>query len=1048
MEKNKPNIIDWCIKNKAVPLSLAVVLIIIGLYGLKHMSRNEFPEFTIRQGLIVGYYPGASSQQVKDQLTSKVEQYIFSYNEVDKAKTYSYSRDGMMYMFVEVAGRVNDVNTKNFWNKLKNGIIIMQAQMPKEIKGILVNSDFGATSALLLGVESSTRTYRDLEKQVERIEDNLRTIPELAKISHSGDLDEQIGVYVDNNKLANYGISSGTIMRVLQNEGAIAPAGSVDGAVIDKPIYLSSFYKSQSDLASQIVRNDNNGNVIRLKDVATIKSEYGKPDSYVTTNGTKSIVISMEMAPGKNIVEFGGVVDDHLDAIKKQLPPDIQLVKLANQPEVVDESISHFLKEFAFALIGVIIVALLLLPVRVASVAAATIPITISVTLAIMYLGGFELNTVTLAALIVVLGIVVDDPIVVIDNHVEKLDHGMSVWDAAISSAKELLPSVFTATLAISATFFPLIFFMTGTAKDFVGTFPIVIIIALTISLVISMLLVPYFNTIFIKKGIHQKETEEEKSGKKKRKSFLDRVQAFFDGHINNAMKHWAITLCIGVLAVLAGLFLMGKLPQQLFPKADRNQFAIEIYLPNGYNLDQTAKVVKGMEVNMAKDKRVTSYASFIGTSSPRFHTLYAPNLPAKNYAQILVNTVDAETTEVLLDEYQKKYSNSFPNAYLRMKQLTMVGTPAPVEIRISGNNIDDLKKVANQVIPIAKKAPAVTWVRTDYEDMLPSVNVDIKADEASRLGIAKEDIANSIGMNMEGITATRVWDGNYAMNVKIKTALTDSASVGDLRNMSIASAQTRQIVPLRMVADINAGWNQGQIVTRNGEPTLTVRVDVTKDAVPEKTLEVIREQIEKLKLPTGIHFSYGGEHELQLENMGPMGLSLLMSMIVIFLILIWHFRSIKHALLSITTMPLALFGAAAGLLMMGYPFGFTSFIGLLALCGIVVRNGIILIDFADEMRFIEGMSVYEAAVHSAERRMRPIFLTSSAAAVGVVPMIISRSSLWGPLGTVICFGLLGSMLFTLFVLPVLYWLFFRKEEKKNNTNHPEIDEDLLPVKA
>ncbi|WP_447639750.1 MULTISPECIES: efflux RND transporter permease subunit [Chitinophagaceae] len=1039
MKKNKPNIIDWTIKYKAVPLSLAFVLIILGIYGLKHMSRNEFPEFTIRQGLVIGFYPGASSQQVKDQLTNKVEQYIFSFNEVDKSKTYSYSRDGMMYMFVEVAGRVNDMNTKNFWNKLKNGILILQAQMPKEIKGIIVNSDFGATSAILLGVESSTRTYRDLEKQVEHIEDNLRTIPELAKISHTGDLSEQIGVYVDNNKLANYGISSGSIMQVLKNEGAIAPAGYIDGQTIDKPIYISNFYKTQSDLASQIIRNDNNGNVIRLKDVAIIKAEYGKPDSYVTTNGVKSIVISMEMATGKNIVEFGETVDQHLDALQKQLPADVKLVKLANQPEVVDESISHFLKEFAFALIGVVIVALLLLPFRVAAVAAATIPITISVTLAIMYLGGFELNTVTLAALIVVLGIVVDDPIVVIDNHVEKLDHGMGIWEAAISSAKELFPSVFTATLAISATFFPLIFFMTGTAKDFVGAFPIVIIIALTLSLIISMLIVPFFNTKFIKKGIHQKEI----SGKKKRKSFLDHVQDFFNAHINNAMKHWITTLCIGVFAVLAGLFLMGKLPQQLFPKAERNQFAIEIYLPNGYNLDQTTNVVKQMEAVMAKDKRVESYASFIGTSSPRFHTLYAPNLPAKNYAQILVNTTSSETTEILLDEYQKKYSNSLSNAYLRMKQLTMVGTPAPVEIRISGNNISDLKKVANQVIPIAQKAPAVTWVRTDYEEMLPSVNVDIKTDEASRLGISKEDIANTVGMNMEGITATQVWDGNYAMDVKIKTALTDSSDITDLREMSVASMQTRQVVPLRMVADIKPCWNQGQIVTRNGVPTLTVRVDVTKDAVPEKTLEVIRMQIEKLQLPSGVQFGYGGEHELQLENLGPMGLSLLMSMIVIFLILIWHFKSIKHALLSITTMPLALFGAAAGLLMMGYPFGFTSFIGLLALCGIVVRNGIILIDFADEMRFVEGMSVYQAAVHSAERRMRPIFLTSSAAAVGVVPMIISRSSLWGPLGTVICFGLLGSMLFTLFVLPVLYWLFFKKEEQKNNQEPFLTDEHL-----
>lgn len=1032
MKENQNNIIDWCIKHKVIPVSLSIILIILGVYGLMHMPRNEFPPFTIRQGMIVGYYPGASSQQVKDQLTSKVEEYIFSFNEVDKKKTYTYSRDGMMYMFVEIANDVNDMDTKNFWNKIKNGIVQMQAQMPKEIKGIVVNSDFGATSAILLGVESKERTYRDLEKYVQYIEDDLRTIPELAKISHSGELNEQIGVYVDNNKLANYGISSGTIMQILQKEGAIAPAGYVDGQTLDKPIYLSNFYKSQSDLAAQIVRNDNDGNVIRLKDIATIRSEYGSPDSYITVNGVKSIVINMEVAQGKNIVEFGKTVSQRLEKLEKKLPPDIKITTLANQPEVVKHSITHFLKEFLFALIGVIFVAVLLLPLRIASVAAATIPITISATLAIMYLLGFELNTVTLAALIVVLGIVVDDPIVVIDNHVEKLDHGMSVKEAAVASAKELFPSVFTATLAISATFFPLIFFMRGMAKDFIGQFPITIIIALSLSLIISMLLVPYLNTLFIKKGLHKAD-----KGTQQRKSFLDYVQNFFNSQINIAMKHWGITLLVGAIAIIGGFFLMSRVSKQLFPKAERDQFAIEIYLPSGYNLDQTEKVVKSMEEVMAKDKRVVSYASFIGTSSPRFHTFYAPNLPAKNYAQILVNTTDDETTEMLLDEYQKKYSSMHTDAYIRMKQLTMVAASAPVEIRIVGNDISQLKEVADQIVPIAKKAPAVTWVRTDYDQMMPSVHIEMKTDEAARLGITKQDIANAIGMNMEGIKATTVWDADYPMDVKLKTYMTDAANITDLKEMSVASPTSKKVVPLRMVADINAGWNQGQLVTRNGVPTLTVKVDVTKDAVPGETLDVIKNAIEKIQLPQGVRFDYGGEQEMQQENQGPMKVSIVVSIVIVFLILIWHFKSLKHATLSIITMPLAIFGAAAGLLMMDYPFGFTSFIGLLALCGIVVRNGIILIDFADEMRLKEGMSVLQAAIHSAERRMRPIFLTSSAAAVGVVPMIISRSSLWGPLGTVICFGLLGSMVFTLFVLPVLYWLFFRSEEQ-------EIKEDTI----
>ncbi len=1025
MEK-KGNIIEWCLKHKAVPLSIAFTLVILGLYGLKHMARNEFPDFTVRQGLLIGYYPGASSKQVEERLTSQVEKYLFSYEEVDKTKTYSYSRDGMMYVYVEVGQHVNDGDTKNFWNKLKNGMLVFeQTQLPKEVRGIIVNSDFGNTSAILLSVESKTRPYKDLQKHVDDIEDNLRQIKDVSRISHSGNLDQQIGVYVDNNKLAHYGLSSGTIMNVLQNEGAIAPAGSLDGVTIERPIYLSTFYKTENDLAEQIVSNDQHGNIIRLKDVAAIKAEYPKPTSYVTVNGVKSIVISMEMTKGKNIVEFGDEVDKKLDRIKKDLPADITLTKLANQPEVVDESISHFMKEFAFALIGVVIVTMVLLPLRIASVAAATIPITVSATLAIMYLMGIQLDTVTLAALIVVLGIVVDDPIVVIDNHVEKLDEHYSLRDAAISSAQQLFPSVFTATLAISATFAPLIFFMTGTAKDFISKFPIVIIIALSLSLIISMLIVPFFNTCFIKTGVHTRER------KKQSKSMLDRLQDFFNRHINNAIEHWMITLCLGIGAVVGGLILLGNLDQQLFPKVERNQLAIEISLPDGYSLAQTDSIVKSMERVMSKDKRVLSYTSFIGTSSPRFHTLYAPNLPSKNYAQILVNTTTSETTEQILGDYQKKYSNAFPNAYVRMKQLTMVSAPAPIEIRIAGDDIATLKALGKQISTIADSIPDNTWVRTDYEQMLKSVHLDIKKEEAARLGISKEDIASTVAMNLEGVNATNVWDEDYALNVVVKTAQTDSSTTTDLKNMTIVSPITHAAVPLRMVTDITPEWNEGQIVRRNGRNTLTVRVDITKESVPENVLKILDKKIRQIKLPDGIQISYGGERELQDENLGPMGLSLLMSIVIIFLILVWHFKSIKHALLSITTMPLALFGASAGLMMLQYPFGFTSFIGLLALCGIVVRNGIILIDFADEMRFAEGMSIRQAAIHAAERRMRPIFLTSSAAAVGVVPMIISRSSLWGPLGTVICFGLLGSMVFTLFVLPVLYWLFFRKEEQK-----------------
>ena len=1028
--KKKQDLIAWGMKNKVFPIALAFTFLMIGLIGLFNMSRNEFPDFTIRTGLVVGVYPGATAEEVETQLTSKLEKYLFSFNEVDKTKTYSYSKDGMSYVYLEVANRVGKDETQQFWNKLKNDLFVFQQRsVPKGVKGIVVNSDFGNTAAMILSVKSETRPYKDLELHVEDIADDLRQIEDMAKISYSGGLTEQIEIQVDQNKLAEYGISPGMLMQSLQTRGTILPGGTLEEANFDKPIHLDAFLHDITDVADHIVKTDDNGNVVKVSDIAQVKKAYEDADSFIQTGGEKAMIITLEMAKGNNIVQFGEEVKEHLAKLEAELPSDIEISTSADQPVAVDHSISHFMKEFGYALMGVIIVCMLLLPFRVASLAAATIPITISATLAVMYMLGMELNTVTLAALIVVLGIVVDDPIVVIDNYIEKLDEGESRWNAAYHSAKELFPSVFTATLAISATFFPLMFFMSGTAKDFLSTFPFTISIALFLSLAISILLVPFLNTVFIKKGLHSDKDEQEKQ---KKKSMLDRLQNFFNRTVEKAMKHYKLTVLAGILAVLVGGYLFSNVSQELFPIVERDQFAVEVTLSQGSNLEETAAVVNKFEKILAKEERVENYTSFIGESSPRFHMVYAPNLPAKNFAQILVTTTSNDATEELLEEYDKKYAEMFPNAYLRMKQLNMVSKPAPIEIRLYGDDIEELQEYGNLVIDAARKTPQTIWSRSNFGERYPTISIDIKEDQAAQVGLTKEDIGNNIAMNMEGLQATQLYEDDYAINVKIKSENSEAQSISELNQLSIISPTTGKIVPLKQVAEVKPSWEQEQIVRRNGRRCLTIRVDIEKGAVANVVLDKIRPKLEELNIPKHIEIGYGGEYEMSQENLVPMQVSLLISILLIILILIWHFKSFKHAFLSFMTMPLSILGAALGLLLMQYPYGFTSFLGVLALCGIVVRNGIILIDFADELREHHGKNVWDAAMQSAQRRMRPIFLTSSAAAVGVTPMIISRSSLWGPLGTVIAFGLLVSMVLTLYVLPVLYWLFFRNEENQD----------------
>lgn len=1019
------NMIESALKNRQIPLVITVILAVLGVFGLLKMPRNEYPEFTVRQGLVIGIYPGASSSQVEEQLTKRVEDYLFSFKEIDKRKTYSYSREGQMIIFVEVKEDVK--RPEEFWARLRHGLNELKAQMPPGVQALFGNSDFGDTSALLLTVESGSRTYRELENLATSLQNEVRKIPEVSKITLSGTLPQQINVYVDNTRLSAYRIKPQMLMQALRMEGSVNFSGSVEDRNLVLPIRLGSRYNTENDLAEQIVYTGPDGSIVRLKDIAEIRREYQEPESYIKFNGRKTLLISLEMFPGHNIVQFGKEVDKAIEKAMSVFPQDVKVTKIVNQPSVVNASVGHFLKEFLIAVLAVIIVVMLLLPFRVAAVGGATIPITILMTLGIMYASGIELDTVTLAALIIVLGMVVDNAIVVIDNYVEKLDHGDKPWHAAWRSATELFIPVFVATLAIIATFFPLSIFMTGMASDFLGDFPVTVAIALSVSMFIAVLVVPFMNYVFIKTGLHKEGIEKNK----KKKSLLDHLQGFYDRTLEKAFKHSSLTILAGVFAVGAGIFLMATLPQQLFPKTERNQFAVEVYLPNGQTLPQTGDIVKKLEDLLLKDKRITNVTSFTGASSPRFHTLYAPNLPARNYAQLIVNTISNEATIEILDEYSQKYSNSYSGAYVRWKQLEMLSASAPVEVRISGDSITDLKKTAAKVESIARKIKDATWVRTDFEDMRQGIAVDMKADASNRLGFSRSIVSGQLAIDFNGFPATTIFEGDYPVPVKIITKKDKRDSYDDIRNEYVTSAITGATVPLRQVADIRPEWTDGQVVRRNGVRTLTVRVDISRTAIGMDVQKELSKEVEKLNLPPGVEISYGGEYEESVKYESPMAISLITSVLLVFMIVLFQFRRIKMVILIMITMPLSIFGIALGLKVMGLPFGFTSFMGLISLCGIVVRNGIILVDYALQLIKEHGMSLLEASLAAGKRRMRPIFLTSAAASVGVIPMIISKSLLWTPLGTVICFGLLFSMVLTLYMLPVLFWLFFRKEERQ-----------------
>lgn len=1035
--KRKINIVEGAMKYHQIILVFIVVMMVLGAIGLKNMPRNEFPEFTIRQGVIVGIYPGATSSEVEQQLTTEVENYIFGYKEINKDKTYSLSQEGQMTIFVELNDNVK--NSDQVWSKLRLGLDELKMRLPTGVLALVGTNDFGDTSALLITMSSEEKSYRQLEELMKDLESDIRKVESVSKIKHYGTQHEKVYVYVQQEKLNEYNIQPTTILASFKAHELLNYAGELDNGEMVLPVHLPPRFTDESDLEEQVIYSDPDGNIIRLKDIARVERRYESPDSYIRNNGNNALLLSLEMQQGNNIVQFGEEVQEVIANFIKHVPADVKINIISNQPEVVDEAISHFLREFVIAIVAVILVTMFLLPLRIASVAGVTIPISVLITLGIMQMLGIQLDIVSLAGLIVVLGMVVDNAIVVIDNHVEKLDQGERRWQAAWKAATELFIPVLSATAAIIAAFFPLMLYVKGMAADFVGSFPVTIGIALVISMIVAVFLVPFLCYVFIKRGLHAQKPE----GTKKSNSLLDRLQNGYNAGLEWTFRHPYITLGGAVLSVALGMFLFSRLDMQFFPAMDRSQFAVEVSLPEGSSLKKTEATLEKIENILMNDPRVTNVATFVGSGSPRFHTLYAPHMPAKNYGQIMVNTISNDATLAILDEYSEKYRNAFPEANVKWKQIAMEKFDAPVEVRISGDNIADLKAVGEQVAQILNDNEKTTWVRNDWREMRQGITIELDKNKANRMGYAKSLIAASIMTSLDGVPLTTMWEDDYPVDVILSKEEDLKDDIRDLGNQHVSSPLTFESLPLRTVAKLVPEWTEGCIVHRNGVRTLTVSADIKRNIIYSTVFKELKPKIEELELPEGVKISYGGDDENTAENIVPLYYALITSVVLILFILLLQFKTIRRSLLIMSTMLLSLLGASLGLLVVGYPFSMTAFIGVIGLMGITVRNGIILIDYAMKLVTREGYSYREAAIAAGKRRMRPIFLTSMAAAMGVVPMIISASPLWAPLGTVICFGLIFGMILTLFTVPVLYWRSAFREKYKD---FGEYDEPAGPL--
>ena len=1021
--------LKWPLEHYPISLLIVVILFVLGIYGMYVMPKDEFPHATIRQGVVVAVYPGATSEEIEQQVARPLERYLFTFGEVNRVKTTTTSQNGMCIVMVRLNDEVN--NKDEVWSKIKHGLNNFKMQLPSGVLALVVNDDFGNTSALLIAIESNQRSYRELKQYGDDLSDRLRRIPSVANVKLFGEQKEQISLYIDRQRLQAYGIGQQMLFTRLQSQGITTVSGSISDDDQQIPIHIEAMENSEEEIAKQIIYSDAaTGKVVRVRDIARVVREYEPMSSRIEQNGHPCMLISMEMTPGNNVIQYGKDVDRVLSSFAaEELPNDVNVTRIADKPKVVTLSITSFLRDLLISMVIIILVMMVLFPLRSAIVAAITIPLSTFVSVAIMYMMGIELNIVTLAALIVVLGMIVDNSIVVIDGYLEYLGKGYEPKKAAIESARQYFMPMMLATICICAIFFPFLITMKGMFHDCLEDFPITITINLMVSLILAVTVIPFLEVHIIK-------PDKVTTGGN---AITNWVQNTYNHVLDWTFQHPGLTIWGGIAVILLSTVIVPTLKIRLFPYADRDQFAVEIFLPDGRGLAETRVVADSVSHILKQDERITGITGFIGCSSPRFMDAYAPQIAGNNYAQFIVNTKSDKATVDLLAEYQPQLSEAFPNAYVKFKRLDFLEVNE-LEYRFYGDNLDSLHVVAERLMERMRQMPEIEWVHTDYFQPYPIINVELDPVASAQLGITRTTAQLALSATSSDLRVGQIWErqrvgehssgmGDYELPIVVKDdtdmTFSDIEDLGVSSPITMASGginNTNSTVPLRQIAKVSPKWSESRILHRGGERCITVTAQFAQGVYTAPIeREIARIMQEDILLPQGVRSEVGGEIEYGDEALPQIFGGISIALVIVFFFLLFNFKKYGITFVCMVALGLMTPGALIGLGLMNRALGLTSIFGLITLMGMIMRNEILIFEHANDL-IQKGVPLKQAAYEAGKRRMVPIFLTTATTAVGVVPMIIAQSSFWMPVGVTIFAGGIGSLIMVVTMLPVIYW--------------------------
>ncbi|MGY3267054.1 efflux RND transporter permease subunit [Lysobacter sp. HA35] len=1067
------NLSEWALRHRSLVVYAMIVLAIAGTLAYLKLGRSEDPRFTFKVMVVRTMWPGATADEVASQVTDRIEKKLMETGQYEFIR--SYSRPGESQVIFAAKDSLHSDQIAPLWYQVRKKVGDIKPTLPRDVQGPYFNDEFGDTFGSIYALTGKGFDYAVLKHYAERVQLQLQKEPDVGKIELFGVQDEKVWIELDNTRLATLGIPAQAVFDALNAQNAVAPAGFFETGSSRIALRVDGRFDRVDDIAAFPIRVGDR--TFHLGDIATVRRGFADPPApRMRFMGQDAIGIGVSMKDGGDILALGKTLEAQRDKLQQMLPVGMELRKVSDQPAAVEESVGEFIRVLAEAVGIVLLVSFFSLGVRTGLVVALSIPLVLAMTFAVMSYFDVGLHKISLGALVLALGLLVDDAIIAVEMMAIKMEQGYSRLKAAAFAWESTAFPMLTGTLITAAGFLPIATAQSSTGEYTRSLFQVVTI-ALLVSWVAAVMFIPYLGDRLLPDHGHAgapKPGSIAARWQAYRLRVADRHPAFADiiaplptpddgrAHDPYATKFytrfrgwvlWCVRRRKTVLAITAGAFVLSIVmfrfvPQQFFPDSVRPELMVDVELAEGSSLRQTATQVEKLEKVLATRKDLASYVDYVGTGSPRFYLPLDQQLPAANFAQFVLTPKDIAAREAVREWLISDVFPRFPDLQLRVTRLEN-GPPVgyPIQLRVSGEHIEDVRRIAGQLREKVLANPHVTNVNLDWDEPSKVVRLKLDQERARALGISSSQLAQSLSAALSGTNVGTYREGTELIGIDVRGSARDRSDLDALRSLMIPTS-TGHSVPITQVATLDYGFEDGIIWHRDRQPTMTVRADIRDALTPPTVVEQLMPTVESLRaqLPAGYSIDIGGTVEDSARGQNSINAGVPLFVFVVFTLLMLQLRSFSRSLMVFLTAPLGLIGVTLFLLVFRVPFGFVAMLGTIALAGMIMRNSVILVDQIEQDRH-DGRDAWEAIVEATVRRFRPIVLTALAAILAMIPL--SRSAFFGPMAVAIMGGLLVATFLTLLFLPALYAAWFRVKVPADATARaPALDDDALPQSA